>query len=538
MTVNNPKVAVVGGGPGGLFCAYLLSQKVPNANICIYESSDHLGGKIKTDRFSDGSRFEAGVAELYEYLGPEDDDSEDPLRCLIEKDLGLETYDMLGRPIMLQGKLTHNYDDIVSVHGEEVQKRILNFYAKCAELMPLEKYANRWQPDNEHPWANKTFRECIKETLMEGMGDKYDHIGSIARDYIETAVASDLATESHTCNGLNGIKNCLMDNDKYMQVYHVVGGISLIVKGLRKRLLDKGVTFYLNSRVCHVGREGGTSTKDKEYATLQRSDSSDSSDSSNWSVVYEETIPSSARRYTLSFRTSDKEQSKLYDAIFLCLPNHWLTQLNYEGEELKEAIHRILSHYDLPAHYLRVSFLFSEPFWEKHNLPNDFWMMDCLNGCCCYNEAWRWRDHPSGGNILSILMAGQDALLMVTNNQTDEDILDYTLDVLPDLLRDDAKKYLLEGQVDKFVGSINAQPGGWPSKDLVTEHRPEPNNHPNLYLVGDYLFDSTLNAALMSANTATNLYMQALGLDYNDAKLTEAVEELGGLDVPLSTGVS
>src|SRR5438552_17448802 len=76
-----PRIAIIGGGPSGLFATYILNQKVPEATITLFEASSRLGGKIFTDAFSDGTPFEAGVAELYEYKGP---GGFDPLRRLIE----------------------------------------------------------------------------------------------------------------------------------------------------------------------------------------------------------------------------------------------------------------------------------------------------------------------------------------------------------------------------------------------------------------------------------------------------------------------
>lgn len=44
-------IAVLGGGLTGLSAAYYLAKKLPStANITLYESTDRLGGWIKTDR--------------------------------------------------------------------------------------------------------------------------------------------------------------------------------------------------------------------------------------------------------------------------------------------------------------------------------------------------------------------------------------------------------------------------------------------------------------------------------------------------------
>jgi SAM-dependent methyltransferase len=52
---------------------------------------------------------------------------------------------------------------------------------------------------------------------------------------------------------------------------------------------------------------------------------------------------------------------------------------------------------------------------------------------------------------------------------------------------------------------VNAIPGGMPARDVMTNHRPDPKQHPGLVVVGDYLFDSTLNGLLDSSDAATDI---------------------------------
>jgi SAM-dependent methyltransferase len=54
---------------------------------------------------------------------------------------------------------------------------------------------------------------------------------------------------------------------------------------------------------------------------------------------------------------------------------------------------------------------------------------------------------------------------------------------------------------------VNALPGGLPARDVMTNHRPEPKEHPGLVVVGDYLFDSTLNGLLDSSDAATDIIL-------------------------------
>lgn len=470
----NLRVAVIGGGPGGLFATYILNQKLPNARVTIFEVQTRLGGKIQTDYFKDGTPFESGVAELYEYVGGD----QDPLRQLIEDDLELPTTNMSGGAVILGEDILRTIDDVEKTYGADTRKRIEAFHKRVAELMPLEKYTHRWQPDNSHPWAGRTFRDCLREEIPDD---------PIARRYIETAVHSDLATEPHTCNGLNGIKNVLMDNPKYMQLYHVTGGIGRIAEELTQKIRAE---VWLGSRVTKVARAAGES-------------------------------------YHLWFRCEDDDYERDFDLVIVAVPNHWLGQIDWSTEILTDAMHAVCEHYDLPAHYLRVSLLYDERWWDELDIPGEFWMMDTFSGCAVYDESKRWG--AAKGHALSFLLAGGDALLMGSCNRSDECVVDALLERLPNCMREDAKNLLIDAQVDWYIGSINAQPGGWPAEELRGEHVPEPDEHPGLFLVGDYLFDSTLNAALISANTAVDLLIEHVGVEPSDAsEFVNALEASSG----------
>ena len=82
MKIPRWNIGIVGGGPGGLFTAYLLEQYHSTPlNITIFESTNRLGGKLLTERFSSSDiHYEAGAAEFYDYSVID----EDPLRELIE----------------------------------------------------------------------------------------------------------------------------------------------------------------------------------------------------------------------------------------------------------------------------------------------------------------------------------------------------------------------------------------------------------------------------------------------------------------------
>ena len=67
--------------------------------------------------------------------------------------------------------------------------------------------------------------------------------------------------------------------------------------------------------------------------------------------------------------------------------------------------------------------------------------------------------------------------------------------------------HFIEGKIHRWLSSVNALPGGLPVRDVMTNHRPEPKEHPGIVVVGDYLFDSTLNGLLDSSDAATDIIL-------------------------------
>src|SRR5215467_13958942 len=57
-----------------------------------------------------------------------------------------------------------------------------------------------------------------------------------ARKYIEVAVKSDIATEPHRTSALNGLKNVLMDDPRYLRLYSIEGGIQRLTDALAENI--------------------------------------------------------------------------------------------------------------------------------------------------------------------------------------------------------------------------------------------------------------------------------------------------------------
>jgi monoamine oxidase/SAM-dependent methyltransferase len=444
------RIGIVGGGPGGLFAAQMLEEFCAGlCEITLFEAGPRVGGKVLTEQFKTAPvMYEAGVAELYDYshFGP------DPVKQLAKK-LGLETVRMTGPTVVLGDAILVNNRDIRAHFGAKTVKALQNFHQRCKEMCtPDDYYEGHWQNDNQNPWANKTFREILDEIPDE-----------TARKYVEVASRSDVATEPHSTSALNGMKNVLMDDPRYLRLYSIVGGIGRLVEEVAKKIK---APIVLNSAVVKVSKHGDG--------------------------------------YRLTTRQDGKLSEHDFDLVIMALPNYWLQRVEWGSRDLRVAMQAHLAHYDKPAHYLRVSVLFKDPFWRSQ-IPGAYFMTDAFGGCCVYDEGARHPCEPYG--VLNWLLAGNDA--MALSNLDDQRLIDMALDSLPESLQD-GRELFLEGRVHRWVGTISGQPGGQPVHELHQRHQPAGKAHPGLFIQGDYLFDSTINGVYDSADFVTDLIMTQL----------------------------
>jgi monoamine oxidase/SAM-dependent methyltransferase len=430
------RIAIVGGGPGGLFTARLLTQKLNDGiSITLFEAAARLGGKVLTARFEkSGIAFEGGTAELYDYSmhGP------DPLRDLV-KDLGLTTIPFQGGAVALGERILRGADDIRQAFGVRTLSAIRAFHRQCAENLDTEDYyEGSWKKENASVLSSITFEELLRRVPDEA-----------ARRYLLTAVRSDIATEPDSTNALNGIKNVLMDNRRYLKLYAIAGGLEQLIAKLAANLRAK---ILLRHRVTAISRLGDN------YV-----------------------VHAGEKRYP-------------FDAVVLALPEYYLGGIEFEHGDLRRAISAHCEHYNRPGHYLRVTALFRTPFWRR-KIPGNYFMIDAFGGACVYDESSRF--DARGKGVLSWLLAGKEAMML--SSQDDDSLCRKMIQALPSPLRNQAARELKDGMVHRWLGGINALPGGFPQKDLRSRHLPEPRRHPDILVVGDYLFDSTLNGVMDSA---------------------------------------
>ncbi len=440
-------LAIVGGGPGGLMSAWYLKRKLGDlCRVTIFEAADRLGGKILTRKFDSApAMYEAGVAEIYDYsmTGP------DPLRELIQH-FGLQTIPMDAEQVQLDGELLNDVPGMRRKYGAKTADAIEAFRKTCAAMVtPIEYYEGVGSHDNEHPWAYLSGEELLDREVAD----------PTAKRFFKVMARSDIATEAHNTNGLNALKNFVMDIDGYIGLYSIQNGNEQLIDCLRSEV---DASIQLNHRVLEVGKnESG--------------------------------------RYRLKMMNGKGPETRDFDLVLVCLPHSWLATMGWEGEELRKSMVKHIAYFDRPAHYLRVSILFDEPFWGE-KIPGAWFMSEAFGGCCVYNEGSR---HDVGRHgVLNWLIAGSDALAFA--NLGDQELIEAALKSLPASLGD-ARAHFVEGKIHRWLSSVNALPGGLPARDVMTNHRPEPKQHPGLVVVGDYLFDSTLNGLLDSSDAATDI---------------------------------
>jgi monoamine oxidase len=428
----------VGGGPGGLFTAFLLERATAQPlRITLFEATDRLGGKVLSPRFAAAPiRYEAGAAEFYDYSPVGDD----PLRNLVAE-LGLQTVPLGGSAVVIDGATLGNLDDVGRRLGTTARRAVEAFDQRArAAMTPREFYA----ADEAGAGPARSF-----SSSCELIGDP------AARRYIESLIHSDLATEPESTSVSYGLQNYLMNDPAYMGLYCIGGGNEQLIDAIVARL---ATDMRLG---CHV----------------------------------DEVAAADAGRLCLTTReaAAGTVRCEEFDAVVLALPIQHLAGVRVASERLAGAMRSHLAQFSHPAHYLRVTILFDEPFW-RGRFDGGYAMLDAFGGSCLYDESARYPEPRLG--VLGWLLGGSAAADWA--DADDEALVAAALHSLPASFGE-PRPHLLEARVHRWINAVSALPGGWRPPNLDRRHQPDPVGHPNLFVVGDYLFDSTLNGVLDSA---------------------------------------
>ncbi len=454
---NGFRVGIIGGGPGGLMTACRLEQLAPGRfDITLFEGSGRLGGKVLTLSMggSGDERYEAGAAEFYDYspLG------EDPLRSMIEG-FGLETQPMLAGGAVFRDRVIRDGRDLREVFGREAADALEHFRLRArSEITPSDYYESDWKEDQRDPLARQSFEDFLRAV------PDLD-----ARHYVRVMTHSDLACETHQTSASYGLQNYLMDEPEYLRLYGIVGGNGRLMEELARRIRAE---VRLREPAVRVGRgEGG------------------------YRVV------------TKDLNRGGVEGWEEFDAVVVALPHDCLSSIVWEGEVLDGAMRKHQRFYDHPAHYLRVTVVFERPFWREA-MGGHFFMLEAFGGMCAYDESARF--DANGRGVLGFLIGGDAALRL--GNLAESEIVERVLAEVPACLGG-AGVGVVTSRVHRWAKCVNGLPSGFPAKEPDSRHQPEPKEHPRLFVVGDYLFDSTLNGVLDSADTVVEwIVEEAVGV--------------------------
>ena len=448
-------VGIIGGGPGGLLTASLLHRLAARPlQITIFEQSSRYGGKVLTRQFATAPvSYEAGAAEFYDYSVT----GTDPLKDLIAE-LGLSITSMSGSAIFHNRQRLETLDDLRQHLGPAAASAYRRFHRNAAaRLTPREFYESdnsEWRAEGRHQHAaRQRFESWINAIPSKPISQ-----------LIPALIHSDLAAEPGQTGISYGLQNYLMNHPDYMRLYSIDGGNEQFVQRLASATPFIRRTEH---RVTSVGN-----------------------------------APDG--RLNVDYQHTKNSGTATFDFLVLALPIDSLKRLQFNSPRLTRAIQSHLHQFDHPAHYLRITMLFKTPFW-RHWMRDAFCMLDQFNGCCLYDESLRRPGLACG--ILGWLIGGNQALEY--SELSDEQLTSLALQSLPHG-RQHAEKLLLESRVHRWPAAVSAWPGGvrptWPDQ----RHRPEPVEHPRLFLTGDYLFDSTINGVMDSAESVANAIVAAV----------------------------
>ncbi|MFM8890692.1 MAG: flavin monoamine oxidase family protein, partial [Planctomycetia bacterium] len=374
---RRPRVAIVGGGPGGLFTAWQLERLAATPpDLTIFEAAPRLGGKVWSPEFATAPMpYEAGAAELYDY-SPVDSD---PLRQLVWS-LGLPTVPLSGTAIHLDPSLPDpsrqgeaeepsrsmarkawiaNLDDIGDVLGSAARREVTDFDLRARSAMsPREVYesgaASAAPPDASRCADVVAVLSCPR-----------------ARRYVESFIHSDLAAEPHSTTACYGLQNYLMNDPAYMRLYRIVGGNERLIRAVADRL---AATIRLNTTVTGVNA-------------------------------------GSSARLAVTWVTDGSPQCTEFDAVVLALPIAPLAAITFDDPPLAEAVREHVAQHDHPAHYLRITMLVDHPITGVPG-GDDYLMLDAFGGACLYVETAR--DPAASFSVLGWLLGGAAAARMAS----------------------------------------------------------------------------------------------------------------------------
>ena len=100
------------------------------------------------------------------------------------------------------------------------------------------------------------------------------------------------------------------------------------------------------------------------------------------------------------------------------------------------------------------------------------------------------------------------------------------------------RQLFVEGEVHRWVGAVNARPGGKRLLDMRLRHSPDPAGNPYLLVIGDHLLDSTINGVVDSAEYAAGALLSKIYREKHTGLGLQRLPSRPRNKEPISTSIS
>ena len=90
----------------------------------------------------------------------------------------------------------------------------------------------------------------------------------------------------------------------------------------------------------------------------------------------------------------------------------------------------------------------------------------------------------------------------------------------------------------RWVGAVNARPGGKRLLDMQLRHSPDPAGNPYLLVIGDYLLNSTINGVVNSAEYAAGALLSKIYREKHAGSRAATATVKTKNKEPISTSIS
>lgn len=262
------RVAVIGGGIGGLTAAGVLARK--GHAVTLFEATDSLGGKAQTVR-ADGLVFDTGptvmtmpdtVRATFAALGAE------ASMPRLER-LALQTHYRWadGREFLCWEDVERAAESAATVHGADGQ-RLAAFFAEADTI-----YRAAGRPYLEAPY--ETMMGFMARAAKAGLGTlvtglKLSTLEGLARKHFESEHLRQFVGRFATYAGASPYESSaafamIAHIERAFGVHHVIGGLGSLVDALEAAARRNGVDIVLGQRARHEARGAGFVVGEREF---------------------------------------------------------------------------------------------------------------------------------------------------------------------------------------------------------------------------------------------------------------------------------